>query len=295
MLDTHSPERKPIISRITQPADSGALTLQHQQSLSELNYLRSQLQRTEHANALRLELIESQHQRSIEELERNHSLEITLLKQIRNTQALQSHAPGDSKHTTDELVQKHRAEVESLKREFEKRLVERNVNSGKEIGRQHRAEIETIQRQCDVRVKESVQRATKVAAKKETELLKSAEERQEKQVAELEGRLRMRELDFDLVLKEKQELEERLRKRNLSDYLACQERQELMKKMETSIEVARAKEERLEKTLMMKVLDLDLVMLERDGLAKKLAAARMREKEMVKMRYDLGRYMLHSR
>lgn len=169
------------------------------------------------------------------------------------------------------------------------------MNSGKEIGRQHRAEIETIQRQCDVRVKESVQRATKVAAKKEAELLKSAEERQEKQVAELEGRLRMRELDFDLVLKEKQELEERLRKRNLSDYLACQEREELMKKMETSIEVARAKEERLEKTLMMKDLDLDLVMLERDGLAKKLATARMREKEMVKMRYDLGRYMLHSR
>lgn len=166
------------------------------------------------------------------------------------------------------------------------------MNSGKEIGRQHRAEIETIQRQCDVRVKESVQRAVKVAAKKEVELLKSAEERREKEVAELEGKLRMRELDFDLVYKEKQELEQRMRKRNLGDYLACQERAVLMKKMETTIEEAKAKEERLEKTLMMKDLDLDLIILERDGLAKKLAAARMREKEMVKMRYDPSRYVL---
>lgn len=166
------------------------------------------------------------------------------------------------------------------------------MNSGKEIGRQHRAEIETIQRQCDVRVKESVQRAVKVAAKKEVELLKSAEERREKEVAELEGKLRMRELDFDLVYKEKQELEQRMRKRNLGDYLACQEREVLMKKMETTIEEAKAKEERLEKTLMMKDLDLDLIILERDGLAKKLAAARMREKEMVKMRYDPSRYVL---
>ncbi|EIM79121.1 uncharacterized protein STEHIDRAFT_116779 [Stereum hirsutum FP-91666 SS1] len=267
MLDIHAPESKSIISHITQPADSGTLTLQHRQTLSEVTYIRSQLQRTEDANALRLELIEGQHQRSIEELERNRCLEITLFKQSRHTQTVQCNVPGDSKHTIDELVRKHRAEVENLKREFEKRLVERNTNFGKEIGRQHRAEIVMMQRQCEVRVNESVQRAVKMAAKKEAELLKSAEESRMKEVVELEGKLRMRELDFDVVCKEEQEVKERLRKRNFSDNLACQEREELVKKMETTIEEAK-----------------DLIVLERDGLGKMLAAARMREKEMVKMR-----------